>query len=1179
MWRDSAKNNANNSTNIRRTEHIHQRAIEQFARLGYDVLAADQEENGLCSVTGRQQRSDVVLLPVLRDTLHRLNPDCDDDIIERAIQSLTEGNYLRSMERANEQVYTLLKDGIKLDLHGNVIVDSDEGDDFDGEYHTGKVSKGGKGKKSHKNKKDKRNVKEAQSAQETHRTLQVIDWREAENNVFTLVSHFWLDGTLGKQCLDLVAFVNGLPFVVFAIADAELETTFGTLQRYKETLPSLFWYNAFLVVADAFSCKMGSLTAPFEQFAHWKRVHDEREPANTRLDTLIEGTCQKQRLLDIVENFTLFEKRAGASKLVARNHQYLGVNNAIASLLQWEQQRQELKELRERGGEAVPLARQHGKLGVFWHTQGSGKSYSMVFFVRKVQRTIGNSYTFVVVTDRKDLDDQIYRNFLDTSTIAEPPKEIHARNAKHLKQLLQEKHLLLFTLIQKFYKKKERWDYEEISRNENIIVMADEAHRTQYDTLAQNMRIALPRASFIGFTGTPLMDEEQQTRETFGQYVSIYNFRRAIDDGVTVSLYYENHTPQLEPSGEAVETFEDAMTEIIEEPGLSERGQQKVIDQYMRSENFIAKSELLDNVAHDIITHFANRGYQGKAMVVSINKSTAVRTYNRVLAYKEQYLNELRAQFAQTSDAEMLEDLSSKITYLEQTDMAVVVSADEGDKERFEKISNDIGEPLDIMPHHQRFKEQKLDEDFKNDKHPLRIVFVCAMWMTGFDVPCLSTIYLHRRLEGHTLMQTIARANRVYGEKQIGLIVDYGSNVHALKQALDIYAREDSSGYAQGDSPIGDKSVLINQLRQHIAEASHFCQQWGIDVQHVSAKIATIQDRREQKRLLLSEVDKLVVFDDVKKQALFLTSQVSKTYKAILPDSLAQEFTPFVHLFEFLKDGIYDTMRVDVRHILGQVTKLVQESLEIQERVERISADTQQPRGGFDVRDVNLDALRTRLQSGHRHIEAERVRQNLEEYIRRKIEINPGRVHYMEKLQRAINRYNDGSANIAIDPPMIDPQENIMLYPVHALEEDEQGEHNEHEEQDEQDQRLDEYDAALIQLTGELAQEEQRAEQEGLSEQALAIFDMLTRNLSLDDGQREQVRNATRHIVEKLQLTLTIPDWQKNPFIRDRIPVAIEDELFSLPALYDAESRKTLCNDISLYIREHYKDGATISVA
>ncbi|MGH2481314.1 MAG: DEAD/DEAH box helicase family protein, partial [Ktedonobacteraceae bacterium] len=402
------------------------------------------------------------------------------------------------------------------------------------------------------------------------------------------------------RCLDLVAFVNGLPVVVLTIEESELPHIHARIeQEMRPELPALLWYNAFLVVANAFTCRMGSFTTPWEHYFQWKRVESEDESESTTLETLLRGTCEPTHLLDIIENFTLFDHKGGLKKLVARNHQYLGVNKAVAAVDR---------------REAMPEEQRESKLGVFWHTQGSGKSYSMIFFVLKILRKISHSYKFLIVTDRQDLDQQIYENFNDVDAIIEHVQEVHARDGEHLKQMLREPHFVLFTLIQKFSVEKPGMDYEQLSESTKIIVISDEAHRTQDKTLAKNMRSALPRAAFIGFTGTPLIEgEDQQTRETFGGYVSVYHFRRAIRDGVTVPLRFENHTPELKFIDER--QFDVNMQQLLDDPRIDPQQKQNIIDLATHPERLLANSERLDWVASDIVEHFMGRGYQGKAMI------------------------------------------------------------------------------------------------------------------------------------------------------------------------------------------------------------------------------------------------------------------------------------------------------------------------------------------------------------------------------------------------------------------------------------------------------------------------------------------------------------------------------------------------------------------------------------
>jgi type I restriction enzyme R subunit len=414
---------------------------------------------------------------------------------------------------------------------------------------------------------------------------------------------------------------------------------------------------------------------------------------------------------------------------------------------------------------------------VFWHTQGSGKSYSMQFFSQKILRKLPGNWTFLIVTDREDLDDQIYKNFANTGAVTEPEQRVRANSSEHLKQLLQSDHRYVFTLIQKFRIEKGK-KYPKLSDRSDIIVIADEAHRSQYDTFALNMRNALPNAAFIGFTGTPLMGgEEEKTRQVFGDYVSIYNFKQSIDDSATVPLFYENRIPEVQLSNDYLN---QDMEELIEEAALNEEQESHLERQFAREYTIITDSDRLEKIASDIVNHFLGRGYQGKAMVVSIDRFTAVRMYDKVQQHWQQYLANLQTQLAK-SEPSKREQLVAKIQYMQETDMAVVVSQSQNEIEVFKKKG------LDITPHRKRIVGEDLDEKFKDENHPLRIVFVCAMWITGFDVPSCSTIYLDKPMRNHTLMQTIARANRVFPDKVNGLIVDYIGVFRDLQKALAIY--------------------------------------------------------------------------------------------------------------------------------------------------------------------------------------------------------------------------------------------------------------------------------------------------------------------------------------------------------------------------------------------------------
>jgi len=351
---------------------------------------------------------------------------------------------------------------------------------------------------------------------ETVEAVRVVDWDHPAGNDFLLCSQFWVAGEMHTRRADLVGFVNGLPllFIELKAVHRRLETAFtGNLRDYKDTIPQLFWPNALIIVSNGSQSRVGSVTAGWEHLAEWKKIENEAEPGRVSLETMLRGVCEPARFLDLVENFTLFQEvPGGLIKLTAKNHQYHGVNNAIAAL--------------------TDVRRRQGKLGVFWHTQGSGKSVSMIFFAQKVMRKLPGNWTFVIVTDRQELDKQIYTNFASAGVVTEGHAQ--AESSRHLRQLLTEDHRYVFTLIHKFRAA------EELSTRNDIIVITDEAHRSQYDTLALNMRTALPNAAFLAFTGTPLIMGEEKTRQVFGDYISVYDFQQSVDDGATVRLYYEN---------------------------------------------------------------------------------------------------------------------------------------------------------------------------------------------------------------------------------------------------------------------------------------------------------------------------------------------------------------------------------------------------------------------------------------------------------------------------------------------------------------------------------------------------------------------------------------------------------------------------------------------------------------
>ena len=484
---------------------VEQPAIGLFETLGWQTVSALDEVLGKSGTLGRETKGDVVLVGRLRAALTRFNPSLPPEAIQTALDELTRDRSAMSLEAANREVYQFLKDGVAVS-----VPDLEHG------------------------------------GQRTER-LRVIDWESPENNDFLLVSQLSVVGNLYTCRPDLVGFVNGLPWVVIELKKPGVPARAAfdeNLTHYKQQVPQLFWYNTFLIASNGTDSRIGSLTADWERFFEWKRIEREDEPRRVSLEVMLRGTCDPTRLLDLVENFTLFsEHKAGLVKIIGQNHQYLGVNNAITSM----------QEARKKG---------HGRAGVFWQTQGSGKSFSMVFFAQKVLRKLSGNWTFVVVTDRVELDQQIAKTFKAVGAVtATEGDRCHAASGAELRTLLRGNHRYVFTLIHKFQTP------ERLTDRSDVIVMTDEAHRSQYDTLALNMRSALPKALFLAFTGTPLIAGEERTREVFGDYVSIYDFQQSVEDGATVPLFYENRTPELQLINPELN---DDLYELIEKADLDD---------------------------------------------------------------------------------------------------------------------------------------------------------------------------------------------------------------------------------------------------------------------------------------------------------------------------------------------------------------------------------------------------------------------------------------------------------------------------------------------------------------------------------------------------------------------------------------------------------------------------------
>jgi len=1040
---------------------VEQPTIKLFAALGWETVDGFQEfgQAGTSSL-GRKGKSEVVLEGRLRVALNRLNPDLPTESCYQAIEALTRDRSAMAPAQANREVYLLLKNGVPVKTP-----------DPDGEG-------------------------------ETVEPVRIIDWGTPDNNDFLLVNQFCVTGDMYTRRADLVGFVNGLPlvFIELKATHARLKLAYeGNLKDYKNAIPQLFWYNALIILSNGSHSRIGTMTASWEHFAEWKRINSEGEQGVISLETMIQGTCHKSRLLDLVENFTLFmEAGGGLIKLLGKNHQYLGINNAIEAL--------------ENMGTST------GKLGVFWHTQGSGKSISMICFAQKVLRKKPGNWTFVIITDRRELDIQIYSSFTAAGAVTE--QQVQATSRRHLRQLLSEDHRYVFTLIHKFGTKPGE-KHPVLSQRSHIIVITDEAHRSQYDTLALNMRSALPNASFIAFTGTPLIIGEEKTREVFGDYVSVYNFHQSVEDGATVPLYYENRIPELQLTNK---DLNEDMERLLENAELDEVQENKLEREFARQYHLITREERLETIAEDLVRHFTGRGFPGKAMVISIDKATAVRMYDKVQVHWRGEMGRLRDEMAKPVSDQKRQAIRERLEFMETTNMAVVVSPSQNEVEDMKSKG------LDIRPHRQRMNREDLETRFKNPTDAFRMVFVCAMWLTGFDAPSCSTLYLDKPMGNHTLIQTIARANRVFKEKMNGLIVDYVGVFRNLEKALGVYG---TGGGSSSDSPVQDKKALVALLQQSIIEIGNFCRAMGIDLDAIGAARGF-----KKIRLLDDAVEVLIASEDSKKQYLTQAATIGLWYKAILPDSAAGSLIAPCLLINVLAKKIRALAPpADISTVMGQVGELLDESIDAEGYVIRDVPAIYGAPGGkdqwVDLSQMDFQVLKERFAKGRKHTEVEKLKGQVCSKLKQMLRLNRSRMNYWEQFQKMIHEYNAGSLNI------------------------------------------DEFFEQLMALAESLKEEEKRSITEQLSEEELALFDILTKSrLGLSAEEIKQVKTAARKLLEVLKGKKLVLDWRKFQQSRAEVKISIGDLLDEgLPESFTPELFTQKVNAVYEHVFDSYYGG------
>lgn len=1069
-------------------DNIEQAIVQKLVKdYGYRAINCYTENpDDLNDNSGRTDKREVVFHDRLKAAALRLNSDLPEAAVDLALSKLTDLRGAMTTIAANREIDTLIRDGIPVQYEGK-----------DGRTEHGRV-----------------------------RVVDFSSSQAEDKNEYLVVTQLWVRGLTRYRRPDVLIYVNGLPLVFIELKNSKVSVQAAyddNLTNYKQDIPRLFHYNAFCILTNALDTRVGSFNSDWEHFFVWLRPDDETEKIDREaieeqgisIERALAGLFPHERLRDYIENFILFYNET--EKVIAQNHQFIGVNKGFKVFAERQNQKEDSK----------------GKLGVYWHTQGSGKSFSMIFYARKIWRKMTGNFTFLVVTDRDDLDGQIYRNFLNTETVKKN-EAARPKDSEELRNFLTQNKRIVFTLIQKFrYDKGKK--YPILSKRDDIIVIVDEAHRTQYKSLAENMRAGLPHAQYLAFTATPLLGKDRKTNQWFGDYVSEYNFTQSTDDGATVPLFYEKRVPEvLIQNDDLGEEF----YQIVEDENLDEAQIAKLENKFAQDVQVIKRDDRLEKIARDIVYHFPRRGYLGKGLVISVDKFTAVKMYDKVQYHWKEAIKDLRKQISQTFDRDENARLTQMLDFMRSTEMAVVISEEADEEKKFAE------QKLDIKPHRQRMNQvdengHDIEYQFKDKNNPLRLVFVCAMWLTGFDVPSLSTLYLDKPMKDHTLMQAITRANRVTNHringvpKNNGEIIDYYNVFRNMKRALADYA-VGSEGLEV--LPIQDKAKLFDLLDDAIAQGLAFCKDKGINLKSVLdtkevfknlAKFNTFAD------ILLSK-------DEWRKEFTVYDNTISALYEACKPeifDSPRRMADIFRYLREVL-DAIIE--RQDVSKVELKIAQLLDESVVTSEDNLQTAENPEQFKivqigKTWDLSKVNTDKLKEEFaKSEFKHIEIADLRAFIEAKLQKLLERNITRVGFAERYQRIVEQYNSGGAATEIS-----------------------------------------YED-LINFTRDLNEEEERHIREGLTEQELELFDLMKKD-KITKAEEVALKNAAQMLLKRLREekpVVLVQNWEKDQQSQVRVKTAIEEVLDkNIPETYDRLTFKQVCDRIYNLIFEKAVNG------
>ena len=1020
--------------------------------LGWEVVFAyNQEVLGTDGTIGRRSYRDVVLTRYFIAALRRLNPWISEKQIDEALTQFLSYSTTNTLMQINEAKFEMIRDGIK-------VTDARPGSE-DGTI-----------------------------------TARLIDFDNPDNNHFLAVKEMKIHGSYYRRRTDIVGFVNGIPllFVELKATSVDVKNAYdNNYLDYLDTIPQLFHYNAFLMLSNGYEAKIGTLGSKYEFFHEWKRLQEEDE-GNVELETMLRGVCNKRIFLDLLENFIIYDHSDGrTTKILSRNHQYLGVNRAIEAY-------------RDRKFK-------DGKLGVFWHTQGSGKSYSMVFFARKINRKFEGTPTFVVITDREELNTQISELFVNCGLLKGEAKNFVASSGDNLIKRIKENPPYVFTLIHKFNNP----NAEPYTPEHDIILMSDEAHRTQNGIYAENMMRLLPTAHRIGFTGTPIFKDDNITTRTFGDYISVYDFKRAVDGRATVPLFYENRGEKLK------ELKSDAINEkirkAIEDADLDPSQEEKVEREFAKEIHLLLSEKRLRMIARDFVQHYTDLWTSGKAMFVCLSRIACVLMYDYVQEYWQEAITQLETEIAHNPNQQEVMELNRKLAWMKETEMAVVISQEQNEITYFKKWGKNI------LPHREKMETRKLDAEYKDSDNPLRVVFVCAMWLTGFDVKSLSCLYLDKPLKAHTLMQTIARANRVCAGKPNGLIIDYIGIVKALRKALAEYTVS-TGGSEGGNDPIVDKDKLLKHLLEAIVGAKTFLAEHEFELQKLVdatdfTKMALLKDAADA-MCKTAEIRKTYcTYGGTIKRLMKFVSRDDITDQAIIADKNA-----IIAIFDLLQKRRKSADTTDLSVAIHEII-----SDEIGTQPDSKLTGTRQ----FDISSIDFDLLRREFaKMRHQNLVLEDIDDLIKKRIDAMLRDNPSRINFYEEYQRIIQEYNAEQDRASIEKTFM----------------------------------------ALIDLSKRLDKEERRYVREGFTDdEQLTIFDLLFK----DDLSKSDIDKLKKLSVELLDVVKTriseIHLWREDPSNCAQIKQLVLETLWSnMPETYTEEAITEYTEKVYNYVYERY---------